>query len=224
MKRNLILFLAASFLTLLYTAAQNPPQQRGISIQLATAVNAEAMPDADAPNAWIVTITADGGIYFGITPVTSEGLYYKMKPHARKLPKKLYLKVDAGTPYASIQQALVGIRPFFESVVLLTASPTSPTAGAIVPPNGIEVFIRAPGAELRPRIQLKAAGASALTINHEPVTWDLLPHTLETLLGDRKEKVVPVEVSGAAPFAQVVHVIDVCRSAGARVVLPLPTT
>ncbi len=226
MKRNLLLFIAASFLTLLYTAAQTPPRQRGISVQLAPAANAEAAPDADDPNAWIVTITADGGVYFGTTSVTSEGLYYKMKPHAHKLPKHLYLKVDARAPYASIQQTLAGIRPFFESVVLLTSPPASPTHDGIVPPNGIEVLIKARGAELRPRVQLKAAatGASALTVNHEPVAWDQLENTLKSLLGDRDEKVVPLEVAGAVPFAQVVHVVDVCRSAGARVVLPMPTT
>jgi biopolymer transport protein ExbD len=226
MKRNLFLFLAASFATLLYTAAQNPQLQRGISVQLAPAANAEAMPDADDPNAWIVTITADGGIYFGTTSVTSEGLYYKMKPHAHKLPKHLYMKVDARASYHSIQQALVGVRPFFESVVLLTLPPASPTPGSLVPPNGIEVLIKAPGAELQPRVQLQAAepGAQALRINHEPVAWDLLAHTLENLLADRKEKVVPLDVAGAVPFAQVVRVVELCRSAGARVVLPTPTT
>ena len=95
-----------------------------------------------------------------------------------------------------------------------------------MPPNGIEVLIKARGAELRPRVQLKAAatGASDLTVNHEPVAWDRLQPTLATLLGDRDEKIVPLEVAGAVPFAQVVHVVDVCRSAGARVVLPTPTT
>jgi biopolymer transport protein ExbD len=217
-------FIAASLVALLYSSAQNPPLQRGISVQLAPTTNAEAMPEADDPNAWIVTITADGGLYFGITPVTSEGLYYKMKARSRKLPKKLYVKADARAPYSSVGRVLAGVHSFFDSVVVLTLQAESATPGSTVPPRGIEVLITAPAPGLKPSVELQgvAQGAPALTVNHEPVAWDALPRTLENLLQDR-EKVVPIEVAGAVPFAQVVHVADVCHPVGVRVVLPAPT-
>lgn len=218
------LFIAASLVALLYSAAQNPPLQRGISVQLAPATNAEAMPEADDPNAWIVTITADGIRYLGTDPATSEGLYYKMKARSRKLPKKLYVKADARAPYSSVERALAGAHAFFESVVLLTAHPEPARPGSIVAPQGLEVLITAPAAGLKPSVELQTVeqGAPALTVNHEPVAWDALPRTLDSLLQDR-EKVVPMEVAGAVPFAQVVHVADVCHPVGVRVVLPVPT-
>jgi len=224
MKTKLFVCLAASLVVLLYSAAQNPPLQRGISVQLAPATNAEAMPEADDPNAWIVTVTADSVLYFGTTPVTSEGLYYKMKARSHKLPKKLYVKADARAPYSSVERALAGAHAFFESVVLLTAHPELAKPGSIVAPQGLEVLITAPAAGLKPSVELQAAapGNATLTVNHEPVAWDVLPRTLDSLLQDR-EKVVPLEVTGTVPFAQVVHVADVCRSAGVRVVLPVPT-
>ena len=224
MKTKLVVCLVASVAALLYSAAQNSPLQRGISVQLAPSANAEAMPEADNPNAWIVTVTAEGVVYFGTDPVTSEGLYYKMKAHSRKLPKKLYVKADARAPYSSVERALAGAHAFFESVVLLTEHPEPVRPGSIVAPQGLEVQITAPAAGLKPSVELQAAaqGALALTVNHEPVAWDALPRTLDSLLQDR-EKVVPMEVTGAVPFAQVIHVVDVCHPVGVRVVLPAPT-
>src|SRR5271166_722905 len=128
MKPVLFVCFVAS-LVALYSAAQNPLMQRGISVQLAPTTNAEAMPEADNPNAWIVTITADGGLYFGTDPVTSEGLYYKMKPRSRKRPKDLFIKADARAPYASVQRALAGVHAFYDSVILLTAQPEAAAQG-----------------------------------------------------------------------------------------------
>ena len=218
------LFIAASLVAFLYSAAQNPPLQRGISVQLAPATNAEAMPEADDPNAWIVTVTADGVLYFGTTPVTSEGLYYKMKARSHKLPKKLYVKADARAPYSSVERVLAGVHSFFDSVIVLTLQAAPAAPGSTVLPRGIEVLITAPAAGLKPSVELEAAaqGAPALTVNHEPVAWDALPRTLKSLLEDR-DKVVPIEVTGAVPFAPVVRVADQCHLVGVRVVLPAPT-
>jgi biopolymer transport protein ExbD len=45
---------------------------------------------------------------------------------------------------------------------------------------------------------------------------------LMQLLQTRSEKVVAVRADGLLSFAEVIHVIDVCHSAGAKVVLPTP--
>ena len=44
--------------------------QRGVSVQMAVTSNATSVPDADSNDAWIVTVTADGSLYFGADPMT----------------------------------------------------------------------------------------------------------------------------------------------------------
>jgi hypothetical protein len=48
--------------------------QRGISVDLAATGNAESMPAADDNEAWIVTVTADGNLYFGTHSLTPDSL------------------------------------------------------------------------------------------------------------------------------------------------------
>jgi len=71
--------------TMLFAVPTGDAQQlqKGISVQLAVTSNAAPMPDADSEEAWIVAVAADGRMYFGIDPVTPEGLADKMKsrPH-----------------------------------------------------------------------------------------------------------------------------------------------
>jgi biopolymer transport protein ExbD len=61
-----------------------------------------------------------------------------------------------------------------------------------------------------------------LKLNNEPIPWATLQTTLRQRLRDRSEKVVQVKAEGGLPFADVVDVIDTCRSTGAKVVLVTP--
>jgi biopolymer transport protein ExbD len=45
---------------------------------------------------------------------------------------------------------------------------------------------------------------------------------MEQLFQGRDEKTILLRADGAVSFAHVAHVIDACRSAGAKVVLPTP--
>ncbi len=52
--------------------------QKGVSVQMAVTSNATPMPEADNPDAWIVTITSDGSLYLGTHPVSPpDNLYYR---------------------------------------------------------------------------------------------------------------------------------------------------
>ena len=84
--------LLASTLTtaaVLMVVAQTPTLQRGISVQMATSNHAAPMPEADREDAWIVTITTDGRIYFGTDQVTAEGLAEQMKIHPDRKSTRL---------------------------------------------------------------------------------------------------------------------------------------
>jgi biopolymer transport protein ExbD len=65
-------------------------------------------------------------------------------------------------------------------------------------------------------------GGSVVEINHQRIPLTSLPNALSQTLQNRENKVVLVTGGGKLPFADVVHVIDVCRAAGAKVVLDTP--
>ena len=62
-----VCLLASTLATaaVLMAVAQSPALQRGVSVQMAATNNAAPMPDADNQYAWIVTVAADGSLYFG---------------------------------------------------------------------------------------------------------------------------------------------------------------
>ncbi len=204
----------------LMAVAQSPALQRGVSVQMVATNNAAPMPDADNQNAWIVTVAADGSLYFGVDPVSPEDLADQMKARPRNREQKLYIKVDARAQFASAKAALGPARSSnFEEVVLLASQPESQASGTVVPPKGIEVQLGAPaGGAIKVRLSDPAQG-STLTINELRVTSPELQSTLKGLLQGRAQ-VVQVEANDAVPFADVMRVIDQARAAGATVALP----
>jgi biopolymer transport protein TolR len=200
----------------LMAVAQSPALQRGVSVQMAATNNAAPMPDADNQNAWIVTVAADGSLYFGIDPVTSEDLADQMKARPRNREQKLYIKADARAQFASVKAALGSARSSnFEDVVLLASQPESHASGTMVPPKGIEVQLGAPASGA---IVVHLSG-STVTINGRRVNSQELGSTLKDLLHSHA-RVVQVEANDAAPFGDVMRVIDEAHAAGATVALP----
>lgn len=119
--------------------------QKGVSVQMAATSNAISMPEADNNDAWVITVTADGSLYFAADPMTPEALADWMKIHPRRREAKLYIKADARAPFASVKAALGPARSSnFEDVVLLTSQPGSHGPGTVAPPKGIEVLLGAP--------------------------------------------------------------------------------
>ncbi len=113
--------------------------QKGISVQLAPTRSAVPVPEADKPDALIITVTNTGSLYFGIEPVTPGSLAEKLKGHLSRT-ENLYIKADARAPYASVVKVLDTARAAgVAGVTLLTTQPMTAQAGAGVSPEGIEL-------------------------------------------------------------------------------------
>lgn len=215
------LIAAGSVGAMSYAYAQIPALQQGVSVQMAATRNASAFPAADADDAWIVAVTADGQLYLGIRPVTPDELLHEMRVAPRNRETKLYVKSDARTPYANVARVLDAARhDLFQSAVLLTLQP-EPHAGAIAPPEGLEVRIVPPSRPVSATVQLLSSGEGLpmLKINGQTASFASLEGGLKQVLQNPSQKVVLVQADGTLSFADVVHVIDTCRAFGATVVL-----
>jgi biopolymer transport protein ExbD len=204
-------------------SAQSAAMQRGVSVQLAVTNNATPMPEADNEDAWIVAVTAEGAIYFGTDPVAAASLADEMKRRPRKREQKLYVKADARAPFANVESVLeIGRTSLFESAVLLTTQAERPTPGAIVAPKGLEVWLSPSSNQGSIVVQVLNSGHASpiLKVNNQDVAPAALQSALRQVLQNQREKVVVVKADGQVPFGHVVNGIDVCRSTGAKVVLP----
>lgn len=218
---TVVLLVAALMLAL--TAGRAQELRRGVSVQMANTSNAAPMPAADNEDAWIVTITADGSLYFGAEPKTADELTDWMKTHPRNREARLYIKADARAPFASVEKALeIGRTMGFEAPVLLTsqAEPTPP--GTMVSPKGLEVLVGAPQrAEIVVQIN-SGQNSNSLEVNNSPTPRAALQSSLQALLQSQTDKVVVVKAAGRAPFGQVINIVDTCRSLGAKAALATP--
>jgi len=213
-------FLFAIVLIAVLTQAQQ--LQKGVSVQLAATRNAAPMPEADAADAWIITVTADGSLYFGATPVTSDELTDEMRARPRRRDAMLYLKADARTPFAAVKKVLAAAHDVgFTEAVLLASQPAPAAPGTIIEPEGLIVQIEPPSAESI-EVQLDAGPSPMLKVNQVETSWTALPDTLWRQLKNRKPKAVVVNAAGQVPFARVAAVIDAARPMGATVAIVAP--
>jgi biopolymer transport protein ExbD len=204
-----------------------PPMQRGVSVEMASTNYAMPMPAADDRNAWIVTLTENGSIYFGVNAVTVETLAEDMQRHPRERGQMLYVKSDARARFADVERVLeAASEAGFDAPVLLTSQIKTMPQGAIVPPNGLEVWTgssSSDGQSIGVRILAERDSLPILKINDEQVPWSALQTKLDQLLRNRRDKAILLEADEKLPYAEVVHVVDVCHSSGARVVFKTPT-
>jgi biopolymer transport protein ExbD len=208
-------------------SAQSPEMRHGVSVQLATTGSATAMPEADKDDAWIVTVSADGSLYFGMDPVTPESLVDEMKRRPRNRDAQLYIKADARVPFAQVEKVLaVAHIDFFQSAVLLTSQQEASIPGTLVPPQGLEVQMSPalPAGKVATVVQLVNSGrhSPSLSINGDQIPWPALQSTLRQHFEKGDDKVILLKADGQLPFADVVRVIDASQSVGAKVVLPTP--
>jgi biopolymer transport protein ExbD len=221
-----VCLVAATFAASITPAshAQSPALQKGISVQMPQTSNAAPVPEADNEDAWIVTVAADGSMYFGSDPVTATSLADEMKRRPRIREQKLYVKADARTAFAHVDTVLeTGRSMFFDTAVLLTSQAESPAPGTIASPKGLEVMVgRAlPAGTVTTVVQLRNSGQQrpALTINGDESSWSALESTLRRHFQNGDEKAVLVRADARLPFADVVQAVDACRASGAKVVL-----
>lgn len=200
--------------------AQQPAMTKGISVQLAPTSNAVASPTADDSNAWIVAVTADGRLFFGVKPVTEQSLPQEMRATPRSREAKLYIKADARAPFSAVKQALHAAHEnLFETAVLLTEQPQHAAGEEIVSPVGLEVRLGLPSAKASV-VQLHSSGSPvpALKVNDQGTSWSNLENALQRV---QERKLVVVEADGDLPFAEVVKAVDLSRSLGASVAISL---
>jgi biopolymer transport protein ExbD len=204
-------------------SAQSPALEKGVSVQMAATTNANAFPQADNRDAWIVAVSADGSLYFGVRPVTVASLTEEMKSTPRRREARLYVKADARAPFDAVKQALhAAQKDLFETAVLLTEPQQRAAEATIVPPQGLEVGLALPSAAATV-VELHNSGGPtpALKVNDQELSWSALEAGLiEASQGGRVKQVV-LEADGGLPFDAIVKVIDVSRSLGAKVAVSL---
>ena len=222
---NFVVILALLIAIVLFAAGVGKTQQLqpGISVQLATTTAAASVPEADNQDAWIVTVTENNDLYFGVDPVTPQSLLDAMKTRPRNRGQELYIKADGRTAFATVTQVLkVAHADMFDTVILLTQQSSRTQPGTIVPPKGLPIWV---GTAAMPEAIIVQIGpgqeSPTLIIDNQKAPLKALHQKLEQLLQGRSERVVVLK-PGQVPFADVAHVVDVCNMSGAKTVLATP--
>lgn len=149
-----MLFKIASPVVLLITAAVpvvvsaqaggTVPLQRGVSVQMAVTRSAVAVPGADAQDALVVALTADGTSYVRGDRLTADALADAVRRTvSTRSDKTLYIKADARVPYARVVEVIDAVHlSGVEGVTLLTTQQDAADQGkGLVPPKGLEMRV-----------------------------------------------------------------------------------
>jgi biopolymer transport protein ExbD len=123
--------------------------QVGTSVELPVTVDAKPVPKADSADALIVTVTDEGRVYLGLTPINSAELGERLKQALfNRTDKTVYVKGDARASYGSVVTILDSVRTAgVEGLTLLTSQRGTEEPGALVPPKGLEMLIVSDGAD-----------------------------------------------------------------------------
>ena len=80
-----------------------PLIQSGVAVNMASAVNAEEAPEAEAEDATIVTVTRNSEFFVNKTLAAEAALLDKISEAYAKAPDKpLFVRVDIATPYRAV--------------------------------------------------------------------------------------------------------------------------
>jgi biopolymer transport protein ExbD len=109
-----------------------PALQKGVSVQMPVADHAVEMRAADAQQATVVAITADGKLFAGTEPTEPSAL-------SKLSAGTVYVKADSRVPFQQVLTVLDALRG--RSVVLLAAPPKNVERTKIVPPYGMKVTV-----------------------------------------------------------------------------------
>jgi len=88
-----------------------PMLQKGVSVDMASAENAEKMPAADKDDAIIIAVTRDGGLFIGNTKVQLEDIKGQVKDQlSNQLDKTVFVRSDARAKYGDVVKAVDEVR------------------------------------------------------------------------------------------------------------------
>ena len=130
--KSLIDLVVVGSLLICAMGAQGPVLRKGVSVQMPVADHAVEMRAADAQQATVVAITAEGKVFVGTEP-TEPGALSKLTAGT------VYVKADSRVPFQKVLAVLDALRG--KSVVLLAAPPRNVAGTKMVPPYGMEVVI-----------------------------------------------------------------------------------
>src|SRR5687767_12874568 len=127
--------------------AQQPgliPLQRGVSVQMPVTRNAVAVPAADAQDALVVALMADGTVYLRADRLPTPALADRVRNTlSTRSDKTLYIKADARVPYARLVEVIDALQTSgVEGLTLLSAQQDGADQGSrLVPSKGLEMRV-----------------------------------------------------------------------------------
>jgi biopolymer transport protein ExbD len=115
-----------------------PMLQKGVSVDMAKAQNAQDMAAADRDDAILVAVTRDGSIYFGTEKVPLDAITNMVKDHlANRLDKTVFVRSDARAKYGDVVKVVDEVRSAgVDNLGLLTEKVETKKAPPPPPPNG----------------------------------------------------------------------------------------
>jgi len=216
-----VCLLVSALATASAAQMQAPPMRQGVSVQMAKTANATPAPDADNEDAWVVSVTADGRLFFDVKTITPESLIEVMKATPRHRDQGLYVKADARASFGNVRRVLkVATVDGFESAVLLTKQNETTALGKLVAPQGLTVLLAVAPAQ-PVVVQLRDSGQKLpkLLVDNREVMISDLQNALNQALQSRNERLIEMQADDSLPFATVALVIDASSSVKAKVVI-----
>jgi len=209
----------------LQAAAQT--MQAGVSVEMAVASHAVAVPEADREDAIVVTVNKKGQALWGVARVEANLVEGKIKDAVAKGRGKVYIKADARVPYAKLEKVLDAVRRAgVGDPLLLTRAEGGKLGEERTPPSGLAVILRrpAPMALLETKVLLSGGREkeAKLTINTREVSWSDAERMLGKSLGERPEREALIRTEGDVAFSQLVRLVDLCRGGNGKAVIVLP--
>jgi len=216
-----VCLLTLTLATISAAQVQTPPMRQGVSVQMARTANATPVPEADNEDAWVISVMADGRVFFGVKSVSQDGLMEVMRETPRHRDQDLYVKADARTSFGNLKPVLkAAAADAFPSAVLLTNQNETPALGKLVAPKGLPVILASIPAQAV-TVQLRDSGQKIpkLLVSDREIVVSDLQSALNQALQGRNERVVQLQADDNLPFAQVAQAIDACSSVKARVLI-----
>ena len=88
-----------------------PMSQKGVSVDMAKADNAQDMKDADKDDAIIIAVTRDGNLYLGSTKIQLDEITGKVKDLiSNRLDKTVFVRSDSRAKYGDVVKAVDEVR------------------------------------------------------------------------------------------------------------------
>jgi biopolymer transport protein ExbD len=113
-----------------------PMLQKGVSVDMAKADNAQDMQDADKDDAIIIAVTRDGNLYLGSSKIQLDEITGKVKDLiSNRLDKTVFVRSDSRAKYGDVVKAVDEVRSAgVDHLGLLTEKIRGKGAAAPPPP------------------------------------------------------------------------------------------